>query len=130
MAADPPMLRFGLIGLGGAGMQMLPSLMAHPRVAIVACAEVNPQARERFAADFNAAAYDDAEALCADRGIDAVYIATPHQLHRDHAVMAAQAGKHIIVEKPMALTLADCDAMIAAAEHNGVRLVVGHTHSF
>jgi phthalate 4,5-cis-dihydrodiol dehydrogenase len=130
VAGPPEVLRFGLIGLGGAAMQMLPSLMAHPRVRIVACADLNSHARACFAADFGAAAYDCADALCADRAVDAVYIATPHHLHRSHAVAAAEAGKHIIVEKPMALTLEDCDAMIAAAERNGVRLVVGHTHSF
>lgn len=126
----PETLRLGMIGLGGAAMQMLPSLIAHPRVRLAACAEVNRGARERFAADFGAAAFESVEALCASAEVDAVYIATPHQFHRWHAVMAAEAGKHIVVEKPMALTLEDCDAMIAAAERNGVRLVVGHTHSF
>ncbi|MBX9842520.1 MAG: Gfo/Idh/MocA family oxidoreductase [Xanthobacteraceae bacterium] len=130
MARRIEMLRLGMIGLGGAAMQMLPSLIAHPRVRLAACAELNAQARERFAADFGAVGYDQVEALCADTEIDAVYIATPHQWHREHATMAAQAGKHIIVEKPMALTLEDCDAIIEAAERNGVRLVVGHTHSF
>jgi phthalate 4,5-cis-dihydrodiol dehydrogenase len=111
-------------------MQMLPSLMMHPRVQLVACADPNQEARERFSNDFGATAYDRAEALCTDKAVDVVYIATPHHLHRDHVIMATEAGKHIIVEKPMALTLADCDAMIAAAERNNVRLVVGHTHSF
>lgn len=123
-------LRLGMIGLGGAAMQMLPSLMAHPRVRLAACAEPNSQARARFADDFDAAGYDSVEALCADPAVDAVYIATPHHLHREHATAAARAGKHIVVEKPMALTLADCDAMIEAAKINKVRLVVGHTHSF
>ena len=130
MADRRDKLRFGLIGLGGAAMQMLPSLMAHPRVQIVACAEPNKAARERFATDFCATAYEHAEALCVDPNVDAVYIATPHEMHRDHVVTAADARKHVIVEKPMALTLEDCDLMIAAAERNGVRLVVGHTHSF
>tara|TARA_R110002110_G_scaffold269682_2_gene485334 strand:+ start:4335 stop:5528 length:1194 start_codon:yes stop_codon:yes gene_type:complete len=130
MADTQDVLRFGLIGLGGAAMQMLPSLMAHPRVRLAACADPNVQAREHFAADFDAAAYQQAEELCADPSIDAVYIATPHHLHRDHAVMAVEAGKHIIVEKPMAMTLEECDAMIDASERNGARMVVGHTHSF
>ena len=111
-------------------MQMLPTLMAHPRVRLSACAEPDAPARERFAADFGATPYEDAKDLCVDPKIDAVYIATPHQFHRDHAVMAADAGKHIVVEKPMALTLADCDVMIAAAKRNRVRMLIGHTHSF
>jgi phthalate 4,5-cis-dihydrodiol dehydrogenase len=130
MADTQAVLRFGLIGLGGAAMQMLPSLMTHPQVRLAACADPNVQAGERFAADFDATAYQQAEELCSDPSIDAVYIATPHHLHRNHAVMAAEAGKHIIVEKPMAMTLEDCDAMIDASERNGARMVVGHTHSF
>lgn len=130
MVSTPDILRIGLIGLGGAALQMLPSLMTHPRIRIAACADLNVSARERFAVDFDAKAYGHVEALCADSSIDAVYIATPHQFHRDHSVMAAEAGKHIIIEKPMALNLDDCDVMIEAAERNGVRMVVGHTHSF
>jgi phthalate 4,5-cis-dihydrodiol dehydrogenase len=68
--------------------------------------------------------------LCRDPEVDVVYIATPHQFHAPHAVAAAEHGKHIILEKPMALTLADCDAIIGAAELAGVHLVVGHTHAF
>ena len=59
-----------------------------------------------------------------------VYIATPHQFHAAHARLAAAACKHIILEKPMALTLADCDAIMAAAAQAGVRLIIGHTHAF
>ncbi|MEC7490333.1 MAG: Gfo/Idh/MocA family oxidoreductase [Pseudomonadota bacterium] len=130
MAATPEILRIGLIGLGGAAMQMLPSLMAHPRVELQACVDLNADVRNRFATDFGATPYAEVEALCADPGIDAVYIASPHEWHRAHAVMAAEAGKHVVVEKPMALTLEDCDAMIEAAENTGIRMIIGHTHGF
>jgi phthalate 4,5-cis-dihydrodiol dehydrogenase len=123
-------LRIGVIGLGGAAAMMLPTLAAHPGVRIVGGADTRPDARARFAADFNAPAHETAERLCADGAIDAVYIATPHRFHAQQAIAAAENGKHVIVEKPMALTLTDCDAMIAAAERNGVYLVVGHTHGF
>jgi phthalate 4,5-cis-dihydrodiol dehydrogenase len=59
-----------------------------------------------------------------------VYIATPHQLHADQACIAARAGKHVLVEKPMALSLSECDRMIAACAEVGVMLIVGHCHSF
>ena len=49
-----------------------------------------------------------------------IYIATPHQFHAPHAIIAAEHGKHVILEKPMALTLADCDAIIAAVERNKI----------
>src|SRR6202030_2727464 len=83
-----------------------------------------------FARDFEANIHSDIRGLCEDPTIDAVYIATPHQFHVEHASLAAAAGKHIILEKPMALTLADCDAITAAVEKSGVRLVIGHTHAF
>ena len=61
---------------------------------------------------------------------DAVVITTPTFTHRDFAVAAASAGKHVFVEKPMALTLAECDAMIAAAEKSGVALQIGFMRRF
>jgi phthalate 4,5-cis-dihydrodiol dehydrogenase len=125
-----PLLRLGIIGLGGATKQMLPSFASHPHVRLTAAADPRAEARDRFATDYGARTYESAEALCDNTNVDAVYIATPHQFHREHAVLAAKAGKHVIVEKPMALSLEDCDAIIAAAEEAGVHMVVGHTHSF
>ena len=130
MPYDTPLIRLGLIGLGGATNQILPSLRSHPELRIVAAADLRPEAREQFSAEFGAVAHADVAALCRDAEVNTVYIATPHQWHKEHALMAAAAGKHIIVEKPMALTLEDCDAMTQAAEHHGVHLMVGHTHSF
>lgn len=68
--------------------------------------------------------------MCEQAGIDAVYVATPNPLHAEHAITAARSKKHIIVEKPMAMSLAECDAMNEAADKNGVKLLCGHTHSF
>jgi phthalate 4,5-cis-dihydrodiol dehydrogenase len=70
------------------------------------------------------------EALCADPGVEVVYIATPHQFHAGQARLACAAKKHVLVEKPMALSLEDCRAMNDAARDNGVQLIVGHSHSF
>lgn len=120
----------GILGLGGAAMQMLPSLLADERVAVTAVADVDAATRDRFARDFGVAAYGDVAALCADRRVDAVYVATPSALHATHAIAAAEAGKHVLVEKPLALTVAECLAVAEAAETNGVHVVVGHTHSF
>src|SRR5581483_2472534 len=123
-------LRIGLIGLGRACTSMLPSLAAHPRLKIVAAADPREQARSAFARDFDVPGYADAEELCRDANVEAVYIATPHQFHRPHVEAAAAHGKHAIVEKPMALTIEDCKAMNAAVDRAGIKLVVGHTHSF
>src|SRR3954447_15063640 len=105
-------LRLGVIGLGRAFTLMLPTFTRHPRVALVAAFDPRPEARTRFASDFGAATYGTAEDLCADPNVQAVYVASPHGFHSEHVRLAAGAGKHILVEKPMALTVADCQAMI------------------
>ena len=120
----------GIGGLGMAGAVMVQAAAAHPGYALRAAADPHPGPREAFARDFNASAYADMKELAADPAVEVVYIATPHQFHAPHAIMAAEHGKHIILEKPMALTLADCDAIIAAVERNKVHLIVGHTHAF
>jgi phthalate 4,5-cis-dihydrodiol dehydrogenase len=62
--------------------------------------------------------------------VDAIYIATPHELHAQHVITALEHDKHVIVEKPMALSLDEARQMYEAADRNGVKLMVGHTHSF
>src|SRR5579872_4491197 len=123
-------IRLGVIGLGRAAMQMLPSLAAHPDISIVACADPNPVARERFVAEYAGAAFGSAEEMCERGGIDAGYVATPHQFHRDNVLTLCAYRKHALVEKPMALAIADCRAMTDAARRAGVVLVVGPTHGF
>jgi phthalate 4,5-cis-dihydrodiol dehydrogenase len=113
-----------------AGAVMVQAAAAHPGYELRAAADPHPAPRVAFARDFSVNAYDDVAALCGDPTVEVIYIATPHQFHAPHAILAAEHGKHIILEKPMALTLADCDAIIAAAERNKVHLIVGHTHSF
>ena len=128
--ADATPLRLGVAGLGRAFSVMLPTLTGHPAVRLVAAADTRAEARKRFAGEFSAKAYDTVAALCADPAVDAVYVATPHQFHREHALQAVQAGKHLLIEKPMALTVGDCTAIVDAARRAGVHVVVGHSHSF
>lgn len=109
---------------------MIPGLAGHPRVRLTAAAEPIESARRRFESEFGGRTFEDVESLCASGLVDAVYIATPHANHASAVEIAARYEKHIIVEKPMALTLADCRAMTAAAERAGVVLLVGHTHAF
>ena len=123
-------LRLGVIGLGMAGAMMVRAAARHDGVVLAAAADPHAGPRDAFARDFNARAYADASALVEDKAVEAVYVATPHQFHADHAIMAAARGKHVILEKPMALTLADCDRIIAAVERAKVQLIVGHTHAF
>lgn len=123
-------LRIGIAGLGRGFTVMLPTLARDPRVSLVAAADLRPEARSRFATDFGGKTYDTVEALCADPKVDIVYVATPHQFHADHAVLAAHAGKHLLVEKPMAISIGECQTMIDAANTAKVHLIVGHSHSF
>jgi phthalate 4,5-cis-dihydrodiol dehydrogenase len=120
----------GIAGLGMAGAVMVQAAARHPGFRLAAAAEPHAGPRLEFARDFKANVHPDIRRLCDDPAVDAVYIATPHQFHAEHASLAAAAGKHIILEKPMALTLVDCDAITAAVEKAGVRLVIGHTHAF
>ena len=123
-------LRLGVAGLGRGFTVMLPTLAGDPRLQLAAAADPRPEARRKFAADFGTRTYAAVEDLCADPDVEVVYVATPHELHAAHVAAAAAAGKHVLVEKPMAITIAECQAMIAAASHANVRLIVGHSHSF
>ena len=123
-------LRMGVAGLGRAFTLMLPTLAADPRIELVAAADPRVEATRRLAAEFGARAYASVEELCADQHVEVIYVATPHQHHAAHVALAAGHGKHILVEKPMAITLAECKVMIDAAKRANVSLIVGHSHSF
>jgi len=123
-------LRLGVAGLGRAFTLMLPTLVKHPNVQLVAAADPRAEARARFAADFGAKTYESIDELCGDATVEAVYVATPHQHHAAHVAAAAGARKHVLVEKPMAISLDEARAMVDAARMAGVHLVVGHSHSF
>lgn len=120
----------GVAGLGRAFTIMLPTLTRHAAVKLAAAADPRPEARARFEADFGARCHESVDALVADPSIDAVYVATPHEHHAEHAIAALRAGKHVLVEKPMAVTLDEAHAMVAAAHAAKRQLVVGPSHSF
>ena len=120
----------GAIGLGRAFMMMLPTFVAHPRVRLLAVSDPRPEARAQFTKDFGGAAYETVDALCRDPAVDAIYIASPHRFHAEHVLAAARHGKHVLVEKPMGLTLDECIRMNEAAERANIHLLVGHSHSF
>ena len=123
-------LRIGVLGLSRGFVLMRPTLLADPRCRLVAAADPRAEARAAFQAEFDTPAYTSAEELCADPAVEVVYIASPHHRHVEQAILAAREGKHVLVEKPMALSLADCRAMTAAAQASGVRLIVGPSHSY
>lgn len=121
------LLRLGIAGLGNAGHAVLRDLDKISGVVLTAVADVRKEVLESFREKSKEAqTFDSVEAMCKSREMDAVWIATPNEFHAQHAVVAATGGKHIVCEKPMALSLQECDRMIEAAEKNGVRLLM-HT---
>ena len=123
-------LRLGMAGLGVASTQIMPPIAKLPFIKITAAADMRADAVAKFREQYKGEGYTSVEELCASPNVDAVYIATPNSLHAEHAIIAAKHKKHIIVEKPMAMNLAECDAMNEAADKHGVKLLCGHTHSF
>ncbi len=123
-------LRLGIAGLGRAFSLMLPTFLADARVQLVAACDPRAEARQQFAQDFDAPVFADIAGLAAAPDVDAIYIASPHQFHAEHTRIAAAHGKHVLVEKPMALSLHECDEMIQCCDAAGVHLIVGHCHSF
>ena len=121
-------IRWGLIGCGDiARKRVAPALREISNSELVAVSRARFDQAEQFAKEFGARRwYADWKELIADEEVDAVYIATPVHLHAAQAIAAAQAGKHVLCEKPMAMNLAECDQMIAACLDNGVRLGVAY----
>lgn len=123
-------LRLGIVGLGRGFMLTLPALQADPRVILAGAFDLRPAARDRFADEFGAQSFARLEDLLAAPNVDAVYIATPHEFHAEQSIAALRAGKHVLVEKPMATSVADCAAMERAAHEADKVLVVGPSHAF
>ncbi|MCP9273456.1 Gfo/Idh/MocA family oxidoreductase [Mycolicibacterium arenosum] len=124
----PTSLAFGLIGAGWIGSFHAETLASRlPNTRLVAVADPVPDAAERFPGQ---RVYREPLELIADPDVEAVAICSPATSHTDLVVAAAQAGKHVFCEKPMALTLADADRAIAAARTAGVALQVGFNRRF
>lgn len=125
-------MRFGVAGLGAGASNALsevPGLASHPYVKLTAAADPRQAALDQFVSDFGGETFTSVEALCASPNVDGIYILTPSRLHGEHAIIAAEHGKQVILDKPMALTLADAERVAGAVERNGVRLLVGHSQS-
>ena len=125
-------LNWGLIGAGDiARKRIAPALRDLPSCNFVAVNRARAALAEEFAKDFGAKKWFASwEELLADDEIDAVYLATPVFLHAAQTIKAAEAGKHVLCEKPMALSVAECDRMIAACRASGVRLGVAYYRRF
>ena len=125
---DP--VRVGVVGLGRGFTLTAPSALESDLVEFVAAAAPRDESQKAFQSVFQGRAYSSYNQLLSDPSVEAIHVATPHQLHAEMTVAAAEAGKHVLVEKPITISLADAERMIRACETNHVTLIVGPAHSF
>ena len=143
VAPDPPIsegdakreiamdkVRYAIVGAGWISqIAFMPAVEASGNAEMTAIVTGNSEARDKLAAFYGietTCGYEGYDALLASDAVDAVYIALPNSMHADFAIRAMKAGKHAIVEKPLAISVAECEAMIAAAEENGVFLMTAY----
>ena len=124
------MIRYAVVGAGWISQEaFLPGVAQSGNSTIAAIVTGDLEKGAKLAAFHNipqVVAYADYDALLASDAVDAVYIALPNSMHADYAIRAARAGKHIMVEKPLATSVADAEAMIAAARDAGVYLMTAY----
>ena len=113
---------FGIIGTGMISRFHARALAEVRNAGLVACFDMSGERAAAFGAEVGCKAYDSLDAMLADPEVHAVTVATPSGAHMDPAIAAAKAGKHVIVEKPLEITLKKCDKIIAACEAAGVKL--------
>jgi 1,5-anhydro-D-fructose reductase (1,5-anhydro-D-mannitol-forming) len=118
-------VRMAFVGLGHWSDMLAEAANASDKIAVAACLSRSPNKREAFINKFGGSAKDSFESLIADPEVDAVVLTTPNSVHAEQCIAAAGRGKHIFIEKPMALTVADCQRMIAATDEAGVVLAIG-----
>jgi phthalate 4,5-cis-dihydrodiol dehydrogenase len=124
-------LKMGVVGLGQGAAHALPAMDALPETVLVAGADPNERMREGFVKRFaGTRAYVSNTELCRDSEVEAIWVATPNRFHCEHAIEAMRNGKHVLVEKPMAVTIEEADQMVEAAQRYGVHLLAAHTSSF
>jgi predicted dehydrogenase len=125
-------LGWGLIGCGDISQKRVaPAIRDSPSCELIAVNRAQSELAASFAKQFGARRwYLDWKKLVLDEEVDAVYIATPVHLHAEQAIAAAEAGKHVLCEKPMAMNVAECDRMIEACRSNKVKLSVAYYRHF
>ncbi|NHF73464.1 Gfo/Idh/MocA family protein [Paracoccus xiamenensis] len=120
---DAPPLRWGILGSGWIAEQFIRSVRAHTRQDIAAVGSRSQDKADAFAREWGiGTAHGSYEALVADDSLDVIYVATPHNMHHPHVMMALEAGRNVLVEKPMALDHAQAAEMVALARAKGLFL--------
>jgi predicted dehydrogenase len=119
-------VRFGVIGCGEIAMETLQGIAMADNAEVAMLMDVSPKVLADLQELYSAPTTTNAEDVFANPDVDAVYVATPHDTHVSLGIKAAEAGKHVLMEKPITTTLADADALIEACWANDVRLGVGY----
>ena len=129
--SNSPALRVGILGCANIARQFARDVAASPKVRIVAVASRNADTAAAFAAAHGIGRHHGSyEALLADAEVDAIYLPLPNSLHAEWAIKAAQAGKHVLCEKPLALGLDQAQSMFDAAQAHGVMLLEAYPYYF
>ena len=123
-------LRLGVLGAGIIAKSFMEAAPDVPDLEVAVICDIAEDVARALAEPRNINGVTDYQAVLEDESIQAVYIALPHHLHEEATIAAAEAGKHILLEKPMANTLDQADRMLAAQKRAGVKLMIGFTHRF
>lgn len=123
-------LKVGIAGLGSVSRTVLGNVNKVQDVKLTAVADLRREPLDRAASEYGVETFTSVEAMCASPNVDAIWVCTPNQFHAEHTIMAAESGKHVINEKPMALSLEQAQTMVDAVERNGIRYVQGHSKIF
>ena len=123
-------MRFGIIGCGRIAPKHAESIVALKEAELVAVCDILPERAQEFADKYGGVPYEDYHKLLERKDLDIVTIATPSDLHAEIGCAAARAGKHVMVEKPMAMRLTSADQLITTCREAGVKLAVIHQNRF
>ena len=123
-------LKVGLAGVGSVSRTILSNIETIPGVQLTGIADVRQEALDTVGKKYGVDTFTSVEAMCESPNVDAVWICTPNQFHAEHTITAAEHGKHVICEKPMAVTLEQAQSMVDAVDRNSVRYVQGHSKIF
>jgi UDP-N-acetyl-2-amino-2-deoxyglucuronate dehydrogenase len=115
-------IKTGIIGAGKVGHLHAAALVSNSKSEFTAVLGRTEEKTQKFADQYGVKAYTDLDAFLKESGVEAVCICTPHPVHRDPSIAAAEAGVHILVEKPLASSLEDCDAILEVVQKSGVKL--------
>jgi predicted dehydrogenase len=132
---QPKKIGYAVIGLGRIAGHFMPGVNASSSSQITGLVSGHRDKAERVAAQYGVPqnsiySYDNFDSIADNKSIDAVYVALPNSMHAEYTIRAAKAGKHVLCEKPMAVSVAECEAMIAACKQANVKLMIAYRCHF